>query len=50
MMLSLPTPSPFDLAITGIGGWLLISGAVSSIVKDRYYLSYASEYPPPVRL
>ncbi|KAK2052508.1 Na+/H+ antiporter [Colletotrichum caudatum] len=39
---SLPTPSPFDLAITGIGGWLLLSGAVSSLFKNRYHLSYAT--------
>ncbi|KAM0328677.1 hypothetical protein ACHAQA_005089 [Verticillium albo-atrum] len=36
------TDTTFNLAVTGLGGWLLIFGPFSSLFKDRLYLSVAS--------
>ncbi|EGY23704.1 Na+/H+ antiporter [Verticillium dahliae VdLs.17] len=35
------TGTTFDLAVTGLGGWLLVFGPFSSFFKDRLYLSVA---------
>lgn len=37
------TGTTFDLAVTGLGGWLLVFGPFSSFFKDRLYLSVACE-------
>ncbi|KFA74383.1 hypothetical protein S40288_03995 [Stachybotrys chartarum IBT 40288] len=35
-------PTPFNLALLGFGGWLLLFGIWSALASDRYYLSFAS--------
>jgi hypothetical protein len=36
-------PTPFNLALLGFGGWLLLFGIWSALASDRYYLSFACE-------